>query len=69
MPTDPQMKLVRQQINAVIEACAVEAEKCGPAGVRLLKVEESAELPPGRGVVISDDYARQLAKQAEERAQ
>jgi len=68
MASDPQMKTVRQQINALIEACAQAAERGGAVEVRALKIAESAELPPGRGVVLSDDYAAHLAAVATQNA-
>jgi hypothetical protein len=66
MARDSQMLIVRQQVNQLIEECALAAERGGALEVRKLKIPETAELPPGRGVVVSADYAATLAKQAAE---
>lgn len=66
---DPQMKQIRADMNALVEACAVAAEQGGPAAVRAMKVPESDEIPPIRGVRVSPEYAEQLARQAREREQ
>lgn len=44
--TDPQMLIVRQGVNEIIEKCAQAAERGGPDAVRKLKVEESDDVPP-----------------------
>lgn len=67
MARDPQMRELRRAMNQLVEECAKIAETEGPAAVRKLKVPESDELPPGRGVRVSPEYAEQLAKQARER--
>ena len=43
---DPQMAVIRHQINELIERCAVAAELGGPAAVRALKIVESDDVPP-----------------------
>jgi hypothetical protein len=69
MPKDPQMKIVRQQINAVIDRCAVAAEMGGAQAVLALKIPETDELPPSRGVVVSPEYAAHLAAVARTKGQ
>lgn len=67
MPKDFQMKIVREQINAVIEQCALAAQSGGADAVRAMKVAESPELPPKPPTRISAEYAALLAQQTAER--
>ncbi len=45
MAVDPQMKVVRAQVNHLIEACAQAAERGGPAAVRALKIVVTDQIP------------------------
>ncbi len=48
MAVDPQMRIVREQINLLLEQAAQAAERGGPAAVRALKIVVTDTIPERR---------------------